>query len=87
MFSCAFSLILRPSCACARSVRIASLIGPSAGHSLASDGWAAGATAGVCLRLLIVGRRDGRRMSPVRGESRVSAERSLDTVVLTEETL
>lgn len=61
--------------------------GPSAGHSLVSDGCAAGATAGVCLRLLILGRRDGRRMSLVRSESRASAERSLGTVVLTEETL
>lgn len=44
-----------------------------ADHPFVSDGWTVGATVGVCLRLLIVGRRDGRRMSLVRNVSRAGA--------------
>lgn len=73
MFNCAFSLILRLSCACARLVRIEAPVAVSGGHSFVSDGWAIGVTVGVRLRLLIVVWRDGRRMSLVRSNSRMGA--------------
>src|SRR5947209_6549626 len=73
MFDCAFSLILRLPCARARLARIGALRTVSRGHSFVSNDWAGGVTVGVRLRVLDVGRRDGRWMSQVRSKSRTGA--------------
>src|SRR4051812_9552123 len=84
MFDFIFSLIFRRSFVCEISVRRRVVETPVQGHPFVSDGWAVGVMGRLCLHLLIMERRDGRRMGLVRSEPSAGAvpgRREHDVVV------